>query len=192
MATPLCPFWVQTQVHSYIGSHLASDKVGIGPVLQHEHPEGASCTFWFALLTQESQPRSPMHHISSPSPPEQVSFSGTTCPGPFMQPLPWGFNNLWRLVSRELGLYCIICCQSHHLITLMSLPFPPLVHLTLLFSGITGKTEVHKQRKEKNYNDLNSNCLWCMLVSGMNCPAERKLILFTGPGEKKQTNPHLK
>lgn len=37
--------------------------------------------------------------------------------------------------------------------------------LILLFSSITGKTDVHKQWKGKNYNGLNSN--WCVQVSGL-------------------------
>lgn len=39
-ATLLCPFGVQTHVHSHTGSHLASDEAEIGRVLQHDHPEG--------------------------------------------------------------------------------------------------------------------------------------------------------
>lgn len=41
MGTPLCPFGIQTSIHSYKSSHLASDEAEIGST--HEHPDRLTC-----------------------------------------------------------------------------------------------------------------------------------------------------
>lgn len=39
-ATLLCPFGVQTHIHSHTSSNLPSDEAEIGRVFQHDYPEG--------------------------------------------------------------------------------------------------------------------------------------------------------
>lgn len=127
--------------------------------------------------------------------------------------LPKLLQNRYFSTSQSLtSLRTLLCLQqpyrswflgTFYLLSVLTLDnshastFPISRSPILLFSSITGKTEVPKQRKGKNDNGLSSNCLWCAQVSGMNCPntAERSLVLFRDPRRKqsktKQTNPHL-
>lgn len=82
---------------------------------------------------------SPMHHSSSLAPPEQVSFIITI--SYFLKDFSMVSTTLWRLVSRELVLLSVV---SPNVST-----FPISRSPILLFSNITGKTEVQKQWRGK-------------------------------------------